>query len=171
MRGRLTLLVGIAAGYVLGARAGRGRYEQIKSQADQLWHDPRVQSTVSSASSRVAETAREVAPEIQAKLAEAAGAATAKVTEVASSSTPSSQHRSSPLTRRVSSMSNDDNAPLSRPRAELLPEEIAAGSDDPAAQAQAINDDSNERAESVEHHEELIARTAEEATGGETSAK
>lgn len=169
MRGRLTFLAGIAAGYVLGARAGRGRYEQIKSQADQLWHDPRVQSTVSSASSRVAETAREAAPEIQAKLTEVADAAKAKVTDVASSNTPGPQHPPSPP-RRVSSMSNDDNVPLSRPRADLLPEEIAAGSDDPTAQVQAINDDSNERAES-EKSDEIIARSAEEATGGETSAK
>lgn len=168
MRGRLTFLAGIAAGYVLGARAGRSRYEQIKSQADQLWHDPRVQGTVSSASTRVAETAKEVAPEIQAKLTEAADAAKAKVTDAASpSGRPGSPQPPSPPTRRVSSMSNDDNVPLTRPRADLLPEEIEAGSDDPTAQVTAINDDSNERAED----EDFIARTAEEATGGETSAK
>ncbi len=163
MRGRLALLAGIAAGYVLGARAGRGRYEQLKSQADQLWHDPRVQEKMSSASTRVAETAKGVAPEIQARLTGAA-----KDTDTAS---PSSQRPQTPPTRRVSSMSNDDNVPLTRPRADLLPEEIAAGSDDPNAQVKAINDDSNERADSEKHTDELIARTAEEATGGETSAK
>lgn len=66
---RLMLLAGIAIGYVLGARDGRGRYEQIKSQADSLWHDPRVQEKVSTASA----TVKEKAPEVQAKLAEAAG--------------------------------------------------------------------------------------------------
>ena len=37
MRGRLMFLAGATAGYVLGAKAGRGRYEQIKTQADSLW--------------------------------------------------------------------------------------------------------------------------------------
>jgi hypothetical protein len=37
------LLLGGAVGYVLGTRAGRERYEQIKSQAQRLWSDPKVQ--------------------------------------------------------------------------------------------------------------------------------
>ena len=53
MRGRLMFLTGAAAGYVLGARAGRGRYEQIKTQADTLWHDPRVQERVGQALSLI----------------------------------------------------------------------------------------------------------------------
>lgn len=79
-------LTGAAAGYVLGARAGRGRYEQIKTQADTLWHDPRVQERVGQAQSFVAETggavveaAKEKAPDVSAKLGDAAGAAKAKV--------------------------------------------------------------------------------------------
>ena len=65
---RLMFIAGAAVGYILGARDGRGRYEQIKSQADSLWHDPRVQEKVSSASA----TVKEKAPEVQAKLADAA---------------------------------------------------------------------------------------------------
>ncbi|MDO5711491.1 MAG: YtxH domain-containing protein [Micrococcales bacterium] len=61
-------IAGAAIGYVLGARDGRGRYEQIKSQADSLWHDPRVQEKVSTASA----TVKEKAPEVQAKLTDAA---------------------------------------------------------------------------------------------------
>ena len=34
MGSKLTLLTGFAAGYVLGARAGRERYEQIREAAD-----------------------------------------------------------------------------------------------------------------------------------------
>jgi hypothetical protein len=41
---KTTLLVGVAAGYVLGARAGRERYEQIKTGAQRLARDPRVQA-------------------------------------------------------------------------------------------------------------------------------
>jgi hypothetical protein len=40
---KLSLLVGFGAGYVLGARAGRERYEQIAGKVQKLWHDPRVQ--------------------------------------------------------------------------------------------------------------------------------
>lgn len=61
MRGRLMFFVGAAAGYVLGARAGRGRYEQIKAQADTLWQDPRVQDKVTSAQTFVTEAAKDTA--------------------------------------------------------------------------------------------------------------
>lgn len=39
---KLTFVVGIAAGYVLGARAGRGRYEQIKQLSGRAWNHPAV---------------------------------------------------------------------------------------------------------------------------------
>nr|WP_255670314.1 hypothetical protein [Aeromicrobium wangtongii] len=40
------MLIAAGAGYVLGTRAGRERYEQIKSQATQMWHNPKVQDVV-----------------------------------------------------------------------------------------------------------------------------
>jgi hypothetical protein len=43
MRYRLPFLAGMAAGYVLGARAGRERYEQIKQAAQKLAGNPKVQ--------------------------------------------------------------------------------------------------------------------------------
>jgi hypothetical protein len=46
MRGKLVLLVGVGIGYVLGARAGRERYEDIKAWANRMWNDPRVQRQV-----------------------------------------------------------------------------------------------------------------------------
>jgi hypothetical protein len=46
MRGKLVLLVGVGIGYVLGARAGRERYEDIKVWANRMWNDPRVQHQV-----------------------------------------------------------------------------------------------------------------------------
>jgi len=39
---KLTFAVGIAAGYVLGTRAGRGRYEQIKQVSARAWNHPAV---------------------------------------------------------------------------------------------------------------------------------
>lgn len=40
---KIVVLAAAAAGYVVGTRAGREQYEQIKSQAQGLWRDPRVQ--------------------------------------------------------------------------------------------------------------------------------
>lgn len=42
MRGRILFVVGLGAGYVLGAKAGRQRYEQIASAADKVWNSPTV---------------------------------------------------------------------------------------------------------------------------------
>jgi hypothetical protein len=47
--GKLSMLAGGAVGYVLGTRAGRGRYEQIKAQAERVMNDPRVKSKVTTA--------------------------------------------------------------------------------------------------------------------------
>ncbi len=38
----LLLAVGVGIGYVLGARAGRERYDLIVAKAEGLWEDPRV---------------------------------------------------------------------------------------------------------------------------------
>ena len=43
MMTKLTLLAGFGAGYVLGARAGRERYEQIRRAWDNAKDDPRLQ--------------------------------------------------------------------------------------------------------------------------------
>jgi hypothetical protein len=43
MRYRLTFIGGFAAGYVLGARAGRERYEQLRKTARQFAQNPTVQ--------------------------------------------------------------------------------------------------------------------------------
>ncbi|MFE6647021.1 hypothetical protein ACFVJS_10695 [Nocardioides sp. NPDC057772] len=37
------LMTAFGIGYVLGARAGRERYDAIAAKAQKLWHDPRVQ--------------------------------------------------------------------------------------------------------------------------------
>ncbi|MFB2579985.1 YtxH domain-containing protein [Herbiconiux sp. P15] len=46
MRGKIVFVVGLATGYVLGARAGRERYEQIKAGAEKVWATPTVQAGV-----------------------------------------------------------------------------------------------------------------------------
>ena len=61
MKGKILLLTGLAVGYVLGTRAGRERYEEIKSVANKLWADPRVQKPVKQAEGFVKDKAPEVA--------------------------------------------------------------------------------------------------------------
>lgn len=79
MGGKLSFLAGAAVGYVLGARAGQQRYEQIKSRSQQLWHSDPVQAKVSDATDAV----KAAAPVVTGKVTEAAkhagGAAKAKL--------------------------------------------------------------------------------------------
>ena len=47
MKGKIAFVLGATVGYVLGTRAGRERYEQIKRGAQAVWATPPVQSGVS----------------------------------------------------------------------------------------------------------------------------
>src|SRR5690554_7459992 len=60
MRGKILIVAGLAVGYVLGARAGRERYEEIKRAATKFWNDPRVQHQMEN----VEEFAKDKAPEV-----------------------------------------------------------------------------------------------------------
>jgi len=46
MKGKIGIVVGLTAGYVLGARAGRQRYEQIKDAYLRVYNTPAVQKQV-----------------------------------------------------------------------------------------------------------------------------
>lgn len=62
--GKLTFVAGVAAGYVLGAKAGQKRYAQIKDRATQLWSSDQVQTRVESAKNTVMEQAPVVAEKL-----------------------------------------------------------------------------------------------------------
>ena len=61
MRGKILFATGLAVGYVLGTRAGRERYEQIKRAADRFWGDPHVKKRVDQVEGYVRDKAPEVA--------------------------------------------------------------------------------------------------------------
>ena len=61
MRSKILLVVGIGIGYVLGTRAGRGKYEELKATAQKFWNDPRVKKQVNNAEDFVKDKAPEVA--------------------------------------------------------------------------------------------------------------
>lgn len=66
---KLTFLAGFAAGYVVGTRAGRERFDQIADKAQQAWKDPRVQEKVGQAQ----EVAKDVAGHAQEVVKDKAG--------------------------------------------------------------------------------------------------
>ena len=68
MKGKILFVFGLAMGYVLGTRAGRERYEQIKAGAEKVWMDPRVQEQVHT----VEEFVKDKAPDLADKVTSAA---------------------------------------------------------------------------------------------------
>jgi len=94
---KLSLLAAGFVGYVLGSRAGRERYEQIKKAATRVKNDPRVQEKATQA----ADLAKEKAPAVKDKVVSAASTAADKVT-------PSGKPHSSDLEDQL----NPDNVAL-----------------------------------------------------------
>ncbi len=70
MIGKLKWLVGFGAGYVLGARAGRERYDQIAGKAQEMWSDPRVQAKADQAQQLVKEKADQAQQVVKEKVGE-----------------------------------------------------------------------------------------------------
>lgn len=76
---KLSLLFAAGIGYVLGARAGRDRYEQIKTGAQKFVGDPRVRAAKDKATDAVAHQASAAADIAKEKAGVAAHAAADKV--------------------------------------------------------------------------------------------
>jgi hypothetical protein len=70
---KLTLLAGLGVGYVLGARAGRERYEQIRSRAKRIASNPTVQSAAGKAQETVTTQATAAASAVADKVGEKVG--------------------------------------------------------------------------------------------------
>ena len=98
MKGKILLVVGLGVGYLLGTRAGRERYEQIKDAASKLWNDPRVQKRVDQAEDFV----KDKAPDVAEFLADGAKTVVSKV----SGSTPPKPAARKPAASKSSSGSS-----------------------------------------------------------------
>ena len=72
---KLLLIGAAAAGYVLGTKAGRERYEQIKRQSSKVWNSEPVQHGVHEAEG----VAKQAASAAGSKVADAASTAGSKV--------------------------------------------------------------------------------------------
>ena len=89
MRGKLMFITGLAAGFVLGSRAGREKYEEIRANAKKVWDHPTVQ--------------------------EAAGVAQAQATKLYSESKDKLQSSKLGEKLHVASTSKSDTEPLTTP--------------------------------------------------------
>jgi len=96
VRTKLTLLTGVAVGYVLGAKAGRRRYEQIKARANAIWHDPRVQDKVGDVEETVRARAGEVGGSVLAKAPDMQHKVTELVRELGETLQSGRNHSSAP---------------------------------------------------------------------------
>ena len=76
---KLSLLVAAGAGYVLGARAGRQRYDQIAATARKVADNPKVQRVAHRAQDAAAQQAAAAAEVAKDKVSTAASAAANKV--------------------------------------------------------------------------------------------
>ena len=71
--GKLTFIAGMAAGYVLGSRAGRQRYEQIRRTSGKVWNSGPVQKQVVNAKEVARTKAAPVVADMVADAARATG--------------------------------------------------------------------------------------------------
>lgn len=61
MKGKILFVAGLGLGYLLGTRAGREKYEELKAAALKVWNDPRVQKQVDAVEDFVKDKAPDVA--------------------------------------------------------------------------------------------------------------
>jgi hypothetical protein len=61
VKGKILFVAGLGLGYVFGTRAGREKYEELRTAALKVWNDPRVQKQVDAVEDFVKDKAPEVA--------------------------------------------------------------------------------------------------------------
>jgi hypothetical protein len=70
MRYRVTFAAGLAAGFIVGARAGRERYEQIKKLARRAADNPAVQQAAGAAAAQATGLAKSARAKVTGKVQE-----------------------------------------------------------------------------------------------------
>jgi hypothetical protein len=107
MRGKILFVVGLGVGYVLGTRAGREKYDQMKAAVDRFWSDPRVKQRVDDAQDFV----KDKAPEVAEFLADGAKKVVAQVSGSSSTTTRK------PAAKSTTSKSTVSKSTTSKPAA------------------------------------------------------
>ncbi len=70
MRSKAAFIVGTGLGYVLGTRAGRQRFEKIKTVTRRAWQSPQVQARVTELEAKAADFARSEGAAIKGRVTE-----------------------------------------------------------------------------------------------------
>ena len=116
---KFSMAIAGAAGYVLGARAGRQRYEQIVDQAQRVWSNPKVQQATRTAQDKAKEKAPVVGEMLTSKVKGSSQESTPPpviVTPVADATDPVVDPLADPLSSAPapsSSLDDDRTDPLS----------------------------------------------------------
>ena len=121
---KFSFVLGAAAGYVLGARAGKERYAQIQKLAGRAWGSPAVQSKVEDA--KVAAKTK-AAPAAKSALSGAASAAGSTVAAAAGSTVAAAAGK-------ATGGSTPDEVWATEPATNLEPNEIHVQSSNNEAQ-------------------------------------
>lgn len=114
--GKLSFFVGAGVGYLLGARAGRQQFEKIKSASQQVWENPRVQSSVHRVEEKVGQVARDQASAVTDKVSETVKS---RIGGSNGSSSSSSSSRSSDASSTDSSSAGGSPMPPTPPQPEV----------------------------------------------------
>jgi hypothetical protein len=122
MRGKMLLVVGLATGYVLGSRAGRERYEQIKTGADKVWNLAPVQQ----AAGAVKGFAGERVDTLQSKAGDAAKKAISSLLHLDQPSSKSGSSKSAKSKRPSGSSATPPVTPPATPPASTPPPAAAS---------------------------------------------
>lgn len=104
MRGKLLFVAGLAAGYVIGARAGRPAYDAIAERVQGAAANPKVQEI----GRKAKETIEEKAPQVAAVAEQVAGTASGAAEAVAKASTPEEDAPASDDSDAAESDAKDD---------------------------------------------------------------
>lgn len=103
MRGKLLFVAGLAVGYILGTRAGRQRYEQIKLAARNVWESEPVQWAAGQAQEAVADVADKAVAQARKVIAQASGES-ATTAKRSGATTPTRKPTAEPALRGTSPM-------------------------------------------------------------------
>lgn len=106
LRPLLIIGVGLAIGYVLGARAGRERYEQLREVAGRVWDNPRF----ADARRDGAVFARENAPIIASRAGKVARDAAVKTADAAKDATAKTAKATKSAAKKTASAAADATA-------------------------------------------------------------
>lgn len=81
MRYRFVFITGLGIGFVLGARAGRERYEQIRKLARKAWESPSVQQAAGAFQAQAADFAKTTKDKVTGRVPAFADAARSRAGE------------------------------------------------------------------------------------------